>query len=112
MRLGRALGAECPQMLCGSDVQLVVGDGRRRRDALTEIVARQYFQRIARSEYDDSAGLAGGVDAAVGRYRRGNVLPERAQALPIDYESPGVGRVTRHHAAVPYEVKPSAIEQR
>ena len=71
--LGASLGSECPKVICSSDIQLVVGDGRRRRDALTEIVARQYFQCIARSEYDDSAGLAGGVDAAVSRDRRGDV---------------------------------------
>ena len=107
-----ALGSECPEVICSSDVQLVVGDGRRRRDALTEIVARQYLQCIARSEYDDSAGLAGGVDAAVSRYRRGDIQAERAQALPIEHDLPGVGHVARHHAAVPYKVQPAAIEQR
>ena len=68
-----SLGSKSPEVLGSSDVQLVVGDGRRRRDVLTEIVARQHFQCVAGSKDDDSAGLAGGVNATVGRYRRGDI---------------------------------------
>ena len=63
-----SLRCECPKVFRSSDVQLVVSERRRRCDALSEIIARQHFQCIARSKDDDSAGLAGGVNTAVGRY--------------------------------------------
>jgi hypothetical protein len=66
-------------MTGGPDVQLVVCNGWRRRDALLQIIAREHVERVRCAKNDDGSELIGDVDPSIGGDRRRDVLAKRAK---------------------------------